>query len=152
MNKKNRYAKSKQEALPESVYKFYLENQSRGKNFTFLCFKAENRINRIIQHAENRLGSKRRIGSERKPKIMDTIGKRKLKVMFYQSDKVSQTQAARSFKCSQQYTCKTLKKYTSIRKRPNFVIPMRSDEPKAEARKRCMRSKEELRKIKILKI
>ena len=33
-----RYAKSKQEALRERVYKFYLENQSRGKNFTFLHF------------------------------------------------------------------------------------------------------------------
>ena len=28
-----RYAKSKQEALREYVYKFYLGNQSRGKNF-----------------------------------------------------------------------------------------------------------------------
>ena len=54
-------------------------------------------ICRIIQCAENRLGSKRRIGSGRKPKIMDTKGKQKLKVMFEQSDKVLQTQAARSF-------------------------------------------------------
>ena len=68
-------------------------------------------IYRIIQHAENRLGSKRRIGIGRKPKIMGTKGKRKLKVMFDQSDKISRTQAARSFKCSQQYICKTLKKY-----------------------------------------
>ena len=60
-------------------------------------------IYRIIQRAENRLGSKRRIGSERKPKIINTKGKQKLKVMFNQSDKVSQPQAARSFKCSQQY-------------------------------------------------
>ena len=74
-------------------------------------------IYRIIQCAENRLGSKRRIGIGRKPKIMDTKRKRKLKVMFDQSDKVSLTQAARSFKCSQQYICKTLKKYTSTRKR-----------------------------------
>ena len=63
----------------ESVYKFYLENQSgknvtflhfrgknvtflhfRGKNLTFLHFKAEkiskSTIYRIIQCAENRLG------------------------------------------------------------------------------------------------
>ena len=57
-----RYAKSKQKALQEHVYKFYLENQSRGKNFTFLHFKAEkisnSTIYRTIQHAENRLGSK----------------------------------------------------------------------------------------------
>ena len=85
-----KYAKSKQEALHERVYKIYLENQSRRKNFTFLHFKAVKM-------------SKRRIGSGRKPKIMDTEGKQKLKVMFDQSDKVSQTQAARSFKCSQQY-------------------------------------------------
>ena len=31
----------RKEALRESVYKLYLENQSRGKNFTFLHFKAE---------------------------------------------------------------------------------------------------------------
>ena len=90
-----KYTKSKQEALQEHVYKFYLENHSRGKNFTFLHFKAEkmskSTIYRIIQHAENRLGSKRRAGSGRKPKIMDTKGKRKLKVIFDQSDKVSQT-------------------------------------------------------------
>ena len=49
-------------------------------------------IYRIIQRAENKLGSKRRIGSGRKPKIMDTKGKRKLKVLFDQSDKVLQTQ------------------------------------------------------------
>ena len=70
---------------------------------------------------------------------MDTKGKRKLKVMFDQSDKFSQTQAARSFKCSQQYICKTLKKYTSISKRQKIVIPMHSGEQKAEARKRCGR-------------
>ena len=67
-------------------------------------------------------------------KIMDTKRKRKLKVMFNQSGKVSQTQAARSFKCSQQYICKTLKKYTTKRKRQKIVILMRSEEQKAEAR------------------
>ena len=36
-----RYVKSNQEALHECVYKFYLANLSRGKNFTFLDFKAE---------------------------------------------------------------------------------------------------------------
>ena len=91
-------------------------------------FKAEklskSTIYSKIQCSENRLGSKRRIGSERKLKIMDTKGKEKLKVMFEQSDKVSQTQTARSFKCSQQYICKTLKKYTSIRKRQKIAIPM----------------------------
>ena len=46
------------------------------------------------------------IGSERNPKIMDSKGKHKLKVKFDQSDKISQTQAARSFECSQQYICK----------------------------------------------
>ena len=35
-----RYA-SKQEALRERVYKFYLDNHSREKNFTFLHYKAE---------------------------------------------------------------------------------------------------------------
>ena len=73
-------------------------------------------IYRIIQHAENRLRLKRRIGSGRKPKIMGTKGKRKFKSMFDQSDKFSQAQAARLFKCSQQYIFKTLKKYT-IRKK-----------------------------------
>ena len=124
-----RYAKSNQEDLQET---FYLENQSRGKNFTFLHFKAEkmskSTIYSIIQHAKNRLGLKRRIGSGRKPKIIDTKEKQKLKVMFDQSDKVSQMQAARSFKCSQQYICKTLKKYSSIRKRQKIVIPMQSEE------------------------
>ena len=97
-------------------------------------------IHSTIQHAEirltisKRLDSKRRIESRGKPKIMDTKGKRKLEVMFDQSDKVSQTQAARSFKCSQQYICKTLKKYTSIRKRQKIVIPLRSEGQKPEAR------------------
>ena len=54
-------------------------------------------INRNIQRAVNRLGSKRRIGSGRKPMIMNTKGKRKLKVMFDQSGKVLQMQAARSY-------------------------------------------------------
>ena len=44
------------------MYKYYVENHSRGKNFTFLHFKAEkiskSTIYRIIQQAENRLGSK----------------------------------------------------------------------------------------------
>ena len=70
---------------------------------------------------------------------MDTKEKRRLRVMFDQSDKVLQIQAARSFKCSQQYTCKTHKKYTSVRKRQKIVIPMQSEEQKAEARKRCGR-------------
>ena len=74
-----RYAKSKHEALRERVYNFYLGNQSRGKSFTFLHFKAKNTLKntiyKIIQRAENRLGSKRRIGSWRKSKIMDTKGK-----------------------------------------------------------------------------
>ena len=34
----NRYAKSKQEALRERVYKFYLENQSRGKKLHICAF------------------------------------------------------------------------------------------------------------------
>ena len=136
-----RYAKSKQEALRERMYKFYLKNQSREKNFIPLHFKAEkmskSTIFRIIQRAENRLGSKRRFGSGRKPKIMDTKGKRKIKVVINQSDKVSQTQAARSFKCSQQYIWKTLKKYTNIRKRQKKLNPMRIVGQKAEAKKRC---------------
>jgi hypothetical protein len=93
--KMTRYARSKQEALRECAYEFYLENLSKGKYFTFLHFKAEKMPKRtiynIIQRAENKLGSKRRIGSGRKPKIMDTKGKRKLKELFDQSDKVSQT-------------------------------------------------------------
>ena len=59
--------------------------------------------------------------------------------MFDKSDKVSQLQAARSFIYSQQYICKTHKKYTSIRKRQKIVIPMQSVEQKAEARNRCGR-------------
>ena len=66
-------------------------------------------IYKIIQRAENRLGSKRRIGSGRKPKIIDTKGKQKLKVIFDQPDKVPQMQAARSLKCSQQYIRKHLR-------------------------------------------
>ena len=79
---------------------------------------------------------------------MNTKEKRKLKIMFEQSDKVLQMQAARSFKCSQQYICKTLKKYTSIRKRQKIIIPMRSEEQKAEARKRCGRLK--FQKLKLM--
>ena len=45
-------------------------------------------IYRRIQCSENRLGSQRRIGSGKKPKIMNTKRKQKLKVMFDQSDKV----------------------------------------------------------------
>ena len=56
--------------------------------------------------------------------------------MFDQSDKVPQTQAVRSIKCSQQYICKTFKMYTSIRKRQKTLIPIRSKEQNAEVRKR----------------
>ena len=53
-----KYAKYKQEALRERMYKFYLENQSRGNDFTFLHLKAEkmskSTIYRIIQRTENR--------------------------------------------------------------------------------------------------
>ena len=59
--------------------------------------------------------------------------------MFYQSEKVLLTQAARSFKCFQQYICKTLKKYTSIEKRQKVVILMRLEEQKAEAGNRSGR-------------
>jgi len=138
-----RYAKSKQECLRERVYKFYLDNQSKGKYFTYLHFKAEkmpkSTIYNIIQRAENRLGSKRKIGSGRIPKIMDTRGKRKLKDMFNHSDKVSQRQAAKSFKCSQPYICQTLRKHTDIRKRQKMTIPMRTEEQKSEAKTRCGR-------------
>ena len=58
----------------------------RGKNFTFLHFKAEkmskSTILRTIQRADNSLGSKRRIEIGKKPKIMDTKGKRKLKIIL----------------------------------------------------------------------
>ena len=70
------------------MYKFSFENQLRGKNFTFLNFKTEKTIYRIIQRAENKLGFIRRNGSGRKPKITDIKGKRKLKVMF---DLIDQT-------------------------------------------------------------
>ena len=74
-----RYAKPKQKVLREHMFKFYLENKSRKKNFTFLYFKAQtiskSTIYRIIQRTENRLGLKRKIGSERKPKKKDFNGK-----------------------------------------------------------------------------
>ena len=53
---------SKQEDRRKRIYDFYLENRSRGKEFTVNHFKAENfpktTIYRIIQSAENDSGTK----------------------------------------------------------------------------------------------
>ena len=54
---------SKQELVRERVYKFYSENMSKGKFFTFQHFNAENIpksiIYGIIQRFENNIGPKR---------------------------------------------------------------------------------------------
>ena len=59
--------------------------------------------------------------------------------MFDHKCGISQRKAARKFKCSQPYICKTLKTKTSIKKRKKIKIPARTEAKQLEARTLCGR-------------
>ena len=123
---------SKQELVRERVYKFYSENMSKGKFFTFQHFNAENipksTIYGIMQRFENNIGPKRVCDSGLKAKKMTSNKIDQLKKMFNNKDNISQTQASRKFNCTQQYISKILKTKTEIRKRKKCKIPSRTDD------------------------
>lgn len=135
--------KEKQGSRRERVYNFYLENRTKGKMFTVNHFKAEHipesTIYVIIKRAENDSGHERVNGSGRIAKIMTKKNIRCLKSMFDHNDKVSQSQAARKFKCSQVHISKTLKTKTLIKKKKKKKIPKRTDTQKATAQTKCGR-------------
>ena len=68
--------------------------------------------------------------------IMNKKGLNVLLKAFDHSCSISQRQAARKFKCTQQYISKTLKKKTSIRYRKKTKIPARSETQKAKIKTR----------------
>ena len=135
--------KSNQEMARERVYKFYLENRNRGKNFTVKHFNAENiaksTIYDIIDRAEDEKGPKRVSGSGRVAKKMPKAKVSKLKAMFDHKDGVSQRQVARKFSISQTYVCKILKNKSEIRYRKKQIIPARSEKQKAKIKTLCGR-------------
>ena len=95
------------------MHNFYLAHQSKSKSFTVAHFKLEgipkSTIYRIIGQVEKGIGYVRKTGSGRKAKIMSKNGISMLIKTFDHSCGISQTQAARKFKCSQQFISKTLK-------------------------------------------
>ena len=129
---------SKQELVRERLYKFYSENMSKGKFFTFQYFNAENipksTIYGIIQLFENNIGPKKVCDSGLKAKKMTSKKIDQLKKMFNNKDNISQTKASRKFNCTQQYISKILKTKTDIRKRKKCKIPSRPDDQKDQAR------------------
>ena len=89
-------------------------------------------------------------GSGRKPKIMDKKGINALSKAFDHSCSISQRQAARKFKCSQQYISKTLKKKTAIIYKKKTKIPARSETQKAKIKTRINRMVRDLSKLDVL--
>ncbi len=85
------------------MHEFYLENKSKGRNFTVQHFSVENiheaTIYRIIDRAEQGSGYKRVDGSGRVAKIMTPKNIERLKSMFDVKDNISQNQAAKKFVC-----------------------------------------------------
>lgn len=135
--------KSKQELLRKRVYNYYLENKFQGKKFTVDHFASEkihkSTIYRIIERAENDSGHARVKGTGRIAKIMTTKGIHRLKMMFNNRDRVSTTQAARKFNCSQQFISKTLRKKTAIRCYKKKKIPNRNDKQREKIKTLCGR-------------
>jgi hypothetical protein len=134
---------SEQETRRKRVYELYLENKSKGRNFTVQHFSVENihesTIYRIIDRAEQGSGYKRVDGSGRVAKIMTPKNIERLKSMFDNKDNISQNQVAKKFVCSQQHVSKTLKTKTKIRKRKKIKIPARTEAQKLSIRGKCAR-------------
>lgn len=101
---------SSKEDLRKKIVKFYEQHECYGKKFTVNHFKLEG----VPISTTYRIITTRRVkrlqGCGRKPKIMDQKGIRKLKGKFSNSDNISQRDAAKEFKCSQSYICRSLKK------------------------------------------
>ena len=125
------------------VYNFYLTHRDKPKSFTAAHFILEgvpkSTVYDIINRAENAKGIERRPGSGRKSQIMNKKGINALSKAFEHICSISQRQAARKFKCTQQYISKTLKKKTSIRYRKKTKIPARSETQKTKIKTRINR-------------
>ena len=78
---------------------------------------------------------------------MDKKGIKALSKAFDHSCSVSQRQADRKFKCSQQYISKTLKKKTTIIYKKKTKIPARSETQKAKIKTRINRMVRDLSKL-----
>ena len=63
----------------------------------------------------------------------------KLTRLFDHKDDISQTQAAREFRCHQTYIGKTLQRHTDIEVRTKEKIPDRTEEQKVKIVERCGR-------------
>ena len=105
--------------LKKRVYWFYEKNKEKGKKFTVNHFISEgysrSLIYQYIKDSDNGLSSDRKIGSGLKPKIMNKTNLSRLVSILDHSDRISQRQLARKFKCSQSYISKTIKKKTNIK-------------------------------------
>ena len=135
--------KSNQELKRTRVYNFYIENKEKGKKYTVSHFETENipksTTYNIIDHANSKLGPGRVHGSGRKAKIMTKMNIKKLKAIFDHKDCISQSKAARKFKCHQTFISKTLSRHTNIKIRKKQIIPKRTEEQTRKARERCGR-------------
>lgn len=134
---------SNQELLRKRVYEFYDAHKDKGKQFTADHFLAEfvpkSTIYNIIKRAESGSGYQQASGRGPKAKIMSKKNVKRLKSMFDHHDGISQTQAARKFKCSQQYISKMLATKSEIKSRKKMKIPKRTDNQRALARAKCGR-------------
>jgi len=134
---------SKQEDTRKRIYKFYSDNREQGKLFTVKHFRAEHIPDRtlydIIKRAESDSGHKRVQGSGRIAKKMTINNIKRLKVMFDPRDRISQSQAARKFNCSQEFIFLTLKNKTEISLYKKTVIPKRNERQVEEIRVRSDR-------------
>jgi len=134
---------SKQEASRNRIYKFYIENRCEGKSFTVNHFRAENiprqTIYNIIKRAESDSGHERVQGSGRIAEKMTKTNIERLKAMFDHRDRISQSQAARKFNCSQQFISLTLNNKTDIVVYKKQVIPKRNERQVEEIRVRSDR-------------
>lgn len=101
---------SKEELVRSRIVQFYEKNISRGKSYTVNHFKAEGIPKSTIYDILKTNNIKRKPGSGRKPTIMTTQKKQRLKAAFLNKDNISQNDAAKKFNCSQQYISKTLKR------------------------------------------
>ena len=114
----------------------YLMHRDKPKSFTAAHFILEgvpkSTVYDIINRAENAKGIERRPGSGRKSQIMNKKGINALSKAFDHSCSISQRQAARKFKCTQQYISKTQKRRPrlDIERKPRSHHALRLKKPR----------------------
>lgn len=127
---------SKQEALRKRVVIFYNLNVSKGKKYTVDHFTKENVPVSTIYRILTSLAVDRKSGSGRPAKIMT---KKKLAILhntFNNNDAMSQRDAARKFKCSQPYICRSLKNI-GLECRKKKRAPEYTDQQKSTIMSQC---------------